>query len=335
LKAYQIGVDLGTSNILVYVNSKDIIFNEPSIVVFDIDSNKPIAIGRAANRMLGKENKKIKAVKPVEAGAIANIDASKAILEHVFSKLKGKNVEIEKSTLLICCPSEMTLVERNALLNLGYKLGIKNVFIEQEVKSGAIGAGIDIFVPKAHMIIDIGGGSTDIGVLSLGDIVVSDSIRIAGHYIDKAIIKYVRFKYNMEIGEKTAENIKIKLATLRKELKNDKEYKFAGKSIKSHSPCKMVIKQSEVRDILLKVFDAISYKVNSVLRVTPPELAADLLENGILVNGGGALIDGINEYFHTITGLNIRISHNPLTAVAEGTKYLLQNKGNYLVKPKD
>ncbi len=334
-KGYEIGVDLGTVNTLVYVRGRGIVYNEPSIVAFDKQTNKPIAIGKDANEMLGKEHVKINVVKPLEGGVISDFTGTKVILESVLNKLKDDNVDIKKSTLLICCPSEMTTSERKALKDLGKELNINDVFVEQEVKAGAIGAGIDIFQAKGSMIIDIGGGSTDIGVLSLGDLVVWDSIRIAGRYFDNEIRKYVKYKYGMEIGEKTAEKIKISLGTLRPDLMEDKEYVYAGRNASTNLPSKNVIKQSEVRMVLLKAFESITAKVLRLFQDLPPELSADILERGIVVNGGGALIDGIKEYFEKMTGLKVSISENPLTSIAEGTKILLKNRGNYLVKPID
>jgi len=333
---YKIGVDLGTVNTLVYINGHGIIYNEPSVVAYDKNTNECIAVGHQAHAMLGKAHNKIRLVKPLEGGVIADIDATKSILEYVFNKLdKATNADFKKSTILICCPSEMSTTEREALKTLAVKLGIKDAFVEPEVKAGAIGAGIDIFAAKGSMIIDIGGGSTDIGVLSLGDLVVTDSIRIAGQHIDNEIIKYIKFKYGMAIGEGTAEKIKINLGTLRNDLKEDKVYAYAGRNIKTGLPVKCEIKQSEIRDIFLRAFSAISNTVLKVLQETPAELASDIFQSEIVVNGGGALIDGVKEYFEELTGLKIKISPFPLTSIAEGSKYLLQNRGNYLVKPTD
>ncbi|MDF2700553.1 MAG: cell shape determining protein MreB/Mrl [Haloplasmataceae bacterium] len=332
-KGYKIGIDLGTANTLVYINGHGIIFNEPSVVAVDRKTNKCIAVGHIANAMLGKGHEGIKVVRPLEGGVIADLDACKANLEFIFKKLDNINVDFKKSTLLICCPSEISTIEKVALKNLAVNLGISDVFIEQEVKAGAIGAGIDIFAPKGSMIIDIGGGSTDIGVLALGDLVVWDSVRIAGNYFDNEILKYVKVKYNIAIGQTTAEKIKINLGTLRRVLDEDKEYTFAGRHIKTGIPSKAVIKQSEIRTLFLTAFEAISNKVIKVLQETPPELSSDIYNSGIYLNGGGALIDGAKEYFESTTGLKVTISPNALTAIVEGTKFLLKNRGNYLVKP--
>ncbi|QVK19673.1 rod shape-determining protein (plasmid) [Mycoplasmatota bacterium] len=333
MNGYKIGIDLGTKNTLVYINGRGIIFNEPSMVAFDRETNKMIAIGHKANDMLGKEHGKIKVTKPLEGGVIADLNATEVILESIFKKFKDTNVNLKHSTLLLCCPSKMTSSERKALEDLAHKLEIKDVLIEKEVKAGAIGSGIDIFMPKGIMIVDIGGGTTDIGVLSLGDVVVHDSIRIAGNYIDNEIIKYIKYKYGMEIGKQTAEKIKIGIGTLKNELAEDRTYTFSGKNSNTNLPGKMIIKQSEIRNILLKIFTKITNKILDVLRKLPPELAEDILEDGIIINGGGALIDGVIDYFENITNLKFRLSKNPLTSIAEGTKILLQNKGDYRTKP--
>lgn len=332
-KGYKIGIDLGTANTLLYITGQGIIYNEPSVVAMDIQTGECIAVGNRANDMLGKEHSKIKVIRPMEGGVIADLDATKANLEFVFKQMENINIDFKTSTLLICCPSELTTTERAALRNLAVKLGIEDVFIEQEVKAGAIGAGIDIFAPRGSMIIDIGGGSTDIGVLSLGDLVVTDSLRVAGNKFDSEIIKHLKIKYSLAIGNRTAERIKITLGTLRKDLPEEKVMTISGRHIKTGLPHRVELHQNEIRDLLTACFDIITNKVIRVLQQTPPELSSDIFQDGIVVNGGGAMIDGVQEYFESKIGLQIKISHDPLTAIIEGTKYLLQNRGNYLIKP--
>jgi len=272
-------------------------------------------------------------MRPLADGAIADLEATKANLEFIFKRIENISVDFKNSTLLICCPSEITQTERKAMKELAVKLGIKDVFIEQEIKAAAIGAGIDIFASKGSMIIDIGGGTTDIGVISLGDLVLTESVRVAGEHIDKEIIKYVKRKYNIAIGTRTAEKIKINIGTLYSS--DDKEYSFAGRHIYRGLPCKMKIKQSEIKPIFLQAFDNIINRVKRVLQDTPPELAADIFYDGIVISGGGALVEGVEEYFEEAIGLKVRISENALTDIVEGTKLLLKNRGNYLVKPMD
>lgn len=334
-RGLQIGVDLGTANTLVYIGGYGIIYNEPSVVAFDRQTKEIVAVGMKAKMMLGKEHDKIKVVKPLERGVIADLDATKANLEFVFKHMEHIDFDYKKSTLLICIPNQVTQIERMALKELAEKLGFRDVFVESEVKAGAIGAGIDIFAPRGSMVVDIGGGTTDIGVLSLGDVVVSDSIRIAGNYFDEQIVKYVKQRYRIHIGNKTAEQIKIHLGTLRSELNEPKEYTFAGRHINTGVPTRGTIKQEEIRNIFLQAFESITLRVINVLQNTPPELASDIYEDGLVVNGGGALIDGVQEYFKERIGIEVRISDNPLTSIVEGTKFLLRNRGNYLVKPID
>jgi rod shape-determining protein MreB and related proteins len=334
-KSYQIGVDLGTANILVYINGSGVVYNEPSVVAFDRATNQCIAVGKRASDMLGKEHKQIRIVKPLDGGVIADLEATKSYLEYVFEKLESISVDLKNSTLLLCCPSEVSHIERVALLDLAKRMGVQDAFVEQEIKAGAIGAGIDIFSAKGSMIIDIGGGTTDIGVLSLGDLVISESVKVAGNYIDKEITKYVKFKYGMLIGTNTAEQIKINLGTLESELKNEKVYSFAGRNISTGLPCKVMIKQSEIRDIFVAAFQTIVNTIIKVLQQTPPELSSDIFLNGIVINGGGALTVGCKEYFEEKLGLKVRIANNALTSIVEGTKVLLLNRGNYLVKPSD
>ncbi len=334
-KSYLIGVDLGTANILVYINGSGVVYNEPSVVAFDNTTNQCIAIGKRAFDMVGKEHKHIRIVKPLDGGVIADLEATKVYLEKVFERLENINVDLKNSTLLLCCPSEVSHIERLALLDLAKKIGVSDAFIEEELKAGAIGAGLDIYESFGSMVVDIGGGTTDVGVLSLGDLVVAESCKIAGNYLDKEITKYVKFKYGVIIGASTAEMIKIKLGTLRRELKEEKEYVFAGRNLNNGLPCKMKIKQAEVRDIFLRGFEVVVNTIKKVLQQTPPELAADIFESEIMINGGGALIDGIKEYLEEALSLRVKIAENPLTSIVEGTKSLLNNRGNYLVKPTD
>ncbi|ERJ11132.1 rod shape-determining protein [Haloplasma contractile] len=334
-KGVKIGVDLGTVNTLVYINGQGVIYNEPSVIAFDRKTKKCIAVGKEAKDMVGKEHDHIDVIKPLEGGVISDLEATKAYLQYVFEKLEHINVKFKKSTLLICCPSEVTNIEKNAMGQLATQVGIRDVFIEEEIKAGAIGAGIDIFAPQGAMIIDIGGGTSDIGVLALGDLVVSESTRIAGNYLDNQITKYVKMKYNMAIGNKTAETIKIKLGTLKETLEEEKEYAFSGRNLKTGLPCKMTVKQSEIRDIFLRAFETITNTAKKVLQQSPPELAADIFNDGIIINGGGALIEGVQAYFENQLNLKIKIAENPLTAIVEGSKLLLKNRGNYLVKPAD
>jgi rod shape-determining protein MreB len=332
-KKLGIGIDLGTTNLLVYIQGHGIIFNEPSVVAFDIETGEVIAGGEDAFSMVGKTHNKIRVSRPLREGVISDMDAAKALLKYVFERVQNiKNLKDAKC--LLCCPSEVTQIEREAMRELALQMGINDVFIEEEIKSGAIGAGMDIYTANAAMVIDIGGGTTDVGVLSLGDVVLSQSIRIAGNYIDQEIVKYVHKTHNLVIGQKTAERAKMEIAIL----SEDEEEKFArvsGRDLVTGLPAATKISSKEMRKLLLPIFDEVINIVYSVLEQTPPELSADLVDNGIVVNGGGALIPGVKEYVEEMVNLPVKISDSPLTDVVEGTKVLLKNRGNYLINPQD
>ncbi|ERJ10881.1 rod shape-determining protein [Haloplasma contractile] len=332
-KKLGIGIDLGTTNLLVYVQGHGIIFNEPSVVAFDVETGDVIAGGEDAFSMLGKTHKKIRVSRPLRDGVISDMDAAKAMLRYVFKRVQTIR-NFKDSKCLICCPSEVTQIEREAMRDLAIQMGIKDVFIEEEIKAGAIGAGIDIYTPTAAMVIDIGGGTTDVGVLSLGDVVLSHSIRIAGNYIDQEIVKYVHKQHNLVIGHSSAEKAKKKIGTL---LETDElqTYRVSGRDLVTGLPSSVELNSDEIRNILLPIFDEIRNVAYTVLEQTPPELAADIVDNGIVVDGGGALIPGIKEYFEEQINLPVRIAENSLTAVVEGTKVLLKNRGSYLVNPTD
>ncbi len=331
-KKLGIGIDLGTTNLLVYIEGHGIIFNEPSVVAFDIETGEVIAGGEDAFSMIGKTHKKIRVSRPLREGVISDMDAAKAMLKYVFQRVQNVR-DFKHSKCLICCPSEVTQIEREAMRELAIQMGITDVFIEEEIKSGAIGSGIDIYHANAAMVIDIGGGTTDVGVLSLGDVVLSQSIRVAGNYIDQEIIKYVHKTHNLVIGQKTAERAKIEIATLLDE--EEKFVKISGRDLVSGLPSATKLSSKEIRKLLLPIFDEIVNVVYSVLEQTPPELSADIVDNGIIVNGGGALIPGITEYIEEMVNLPVKVANNPLTAVVEGTKVLLKNRGNYLINPAD
>jgi rod shape-determining protein MreB len=332
-KSLGIGIDLGTTNLLVYIQGHGIIFNEPSVVSFDIETGEVIAGGEDAFSMIGKTHDKIRVSRPLREGVISDMDAAKSLLRYVFERVQNVR-NFKDAKCLICCPSEVTQIEREAMRELAIQMGIHDVFIEEEIKAGAIGAGMDIYTANAAMVIDIGGGTTDVGVLSLGDVVLSQTLRIAGNYIDQEIIKYVHKTHNLVIGQKTAEKAKLEIATLLDE-EEEKFTRVSGRDLVTGLPSATKISSKELRKLLLPIFDEVTNVVYSVLEQTPPELSADLVDNGIIVNGGGALIPGVVEYFEEMVQLPIRIANNPLTAVVEGTKVLLKNRGNYLVNPTD
>ncbi len=332
-KKLGIGIDFGTTNLLVYVQGHGIIFDEPSVVAFDIESGDVIAGGRDAFAMIGKTHNKIRVSRPLRDGVISDMDAAKALLKYVFKRVQTLR-SLKNSLCLICCPSEVTQIEREALKDLALQMGITDAFIEEEIKSGAIGSGIDIYSPEAAMIIDLGGGSTDVGVLSLGDVVLSKSIRVAGNYIDQEIIKHIHKQHNLVIGPITAEKVKTEISTL---IPNDKEKKIliSGRDLVTGLPSAATVSSKEIFELLLPIFGEITNIVYTVLEQTPPELASDIVKKGIVIEGGGALIPGVKEYFEKALNLKVRTAAEPLRVVVEGTKILLKNRGSYLVNPQD
>ena len=332
--SFNVGVDLGTSNLLIYVEGRGTIFNEPSFIAVDKASGKVVSVGTEAAELVGKVHDKVEVVKPLQGGVISDVGMIREILMFTFDRLFVNSTE-QINKLLICIPSEITETEKAAILQLGEVLGIHDIRIDEEIKAAAIGSGVDIYTPSGHLVVDLGGGTTDFGVLSLGDVVLSKSIKVAGDYFDKQIMDYVKEKHKLEIGPQTAEKAKIFLASLTGELPKDEEgnaltYAVMGRDLVSGLPQQVVLQAKEARNILLDSFEAIKATLISTLEATPPELAGDLVENGIIVTGGGAQIKGLKEYLEKVTHVDVHISSTPMTAVVDGTKKLLKmNKNHY------
>lgn len=322
----DIGIDLGTANILIYIKGQGIVLNEPSVVAIEKDTKKPLAFGEEAHMMLGKTPGKYVAIKPMKDGVIADFDITLLMLNYFVNKVKGYG--FRKPRIIICCPVDTTAVEKNALREAAERLGAKRVFIEEEPKVAAIGAGLDISKPYGNMIIDIGGGTTDIAVLSLGDIVISKSMKIAGNVFDNDIRDYIKDKYKLLVGERTSQNIKHEIGSVYKD-KEDKEkrktMKVKGRDLVSGLPKTITITSLEVMEALKRDVDKIIETAKNVLEETPPELSADLMENGIVLTGGGALISGMERLFSEKLEVPVRLANNPLTSVAEGTGVMLDN----------
>lgn len=316
----DIGIDLGTVNILVYVKGEGIIVNEPSVIVVDEQTKKPIAFGEEANKMLGRTPGKIKAIKPMKDGVIADFEMVETLLSYLLKKINIKN-KIVKPRIIICCPSNITEVEKNAIKEAAERTGAKKVFIEEEPKVAAIGAGLEIGEPMGNMVVDIGGGTTDIAVLSLGNIVTSASIKTAGNTFDENIIEYVKNKYKLLIGEKTAENIKIKIGTVKSTKKEKLEIR--GRDLIGGLPKTITITSDEVEEALKDSINKIISMIKVVLEQTPPELASDIIENGIMLTGGGAMLQNLKELLEEELKVPVKVAENPLACVAEGTGIML------------
>ena len=319
----DIGIDLGTANILINIKGQGVVLNEPSVVTIDEDTRKVLAVGKEAHEMLGRTPGKVKAIKPMKDGVIADFELTETMLNLFLKKVKGKNI-LCKPRIIICCPTNITAVEKNAIKEAAERTGAKKVIIEEEPKVAAIGVGLDISKPCGSMIVDIGGGTTDIAVLSLGNIVISESIKIAGNVFDDAIIKYIKEKYKLLIGERTAEEIKKEIGIVYGgNSKNKIEVK--GRSIETGLPKSIHINEIEIEEALKNSIEEIEKKIKIVLENTPPELSADIINNGIVITGGGSLIRGLDVLLTQELDVPITLADNPLTCVAEGTGKLLEN----------
>ena len=321
--AKDIGIDLGTANVLIYIKGKGIVLNEPSVVVIETETKKVIAVGQEANEMLGRTPGKVKAVKPMKDGVIADFELTEIMLNSFIKKIKAKG-SISRPRILICCPTNITPVEKNAIKEAAERTGARKVYIEEEPKVAAIGAGMDISKPTANMVLDIGGGTTDIAILSLNGIVSSTSVKVAGNALDQDIIKYIREKYKLLIGEKTAEDIKINFANIYKPNKKEK-LEIRGRDLITGLPHAIEINQEETKEALSDSIDKIIKACKNVLEQTPPELSADIVEKGVILTGGGALLTGLVEVLEEALTIPVLIAETPLTCVAEGTGILLDN----------
>ncbi len=317
----DIGIDLGTASILVYVKEKGVVLKEPSVVAFDRDTNRIKAIGEEARLMLGRTPGNIVAVRPLRQGVISDYTVTEKMLKYFIQKAVGRQ-RFRKPLISICVPSGVTEVERKAVEDAAFQAGARDVKIIEEPIAAAIGAGIDIARPCGNMIVDIGGGTSDIAVISLGGTVVSTSIKIAGDDFDDAIVRYMRKKHNLLIGERTAEDIKIRIGSAfpRPEVE---QVDVRGRNLVTGLPKTITVTSKEteeaLKDTTLQIVDA----VHSVLEKTPPELAADIADRGIVLTGGGSLLYGLEELIESKTGITTMTSEEPMTAVAVGTgKYV-------------
>jgi rod shape-determining protein MreB len=324
LFAQDIGIDLGTANVLIYMKGQGIVLNEPSVVAIDCDTKKTLAVGSEARNMLGRTPGKVLAIRPMKDGVIADFETTEIMLDYFIKKAGCRNF-LGKPRILICCPSNITQVEKNAIKEAAERTGAKKVFIEEEPKVAAVGAGIDISAPCGNMVIDVGGGTTDIAVLSLGGIVTSASIKVAGNTFDTDIMKYIKNKYKLLIGDMTAENIKLKIGTVFSDKKNQDKMVVRGRDLVTGLPNTITITSSEIEEALHESSMIIVHSAKNVLEQTPPELAADIVDNGITLTGGGALIKGLDKLLEHELKVPVKIAESPLNCVANGAGTLLEN----------
>lgn len=321
--AKDIGIDLGTANVLINVKGKGIVLNEPSVVAIDTHTGKVLAVGTEAYKMVGRTPGNIRSIRPLKDGVIADFDITEAMLEYFINKLNVKGV-FSKPNILICAPTNITDIEQKAIIQAAEKSGGRHVYLEFEPKVAAVGAGLDIFQPQGNMVIDIGGGTSDIAVLSLGEIVTSRSLRLAGDKMDASIAAYVKNKHKLIIGEHTAEQIKIKIGAVYEA--NEKEtIEVRGRDIATGLPREVSVTSVEVAEALHETMMAIIEGAKGVLEKTPPELSADIIDRGIMLTGGGALLKGISQLFAAELKVPVLLADDPLDAVALGTGVLLDN----------
>ena len=319
----EIGIDLGTANILIYVKKAGIVVNEPSVVTINTETNRPVAVGEEARQMLGKTPGKLKAIRPLKDGVIADFQLTEIMLTHFINKLNLKGI-FSRPTILICCPSNITSIEKSAIQDVALRCGARKVFIEEEPKAAAVGAGLDISKPSGNMVIDIGGGTTDVAVLSLGDIVTSKSLKIAGDTMDQDIVKYVKDNYKLLIGDTTAEAIKIELGNA---IDADKEHtmEVRGRDMVTGLPKTITLTEEDGQIALKEVCEAVMIATKQVLEQTPPELSADIVNKGIFLTGGGALLRRLDTFLESALKVPVFVAERPLDCVAEGCGIMLEN----------
>ncbi|MET7044619.1 rod shape-determining protein [Clostridium botulinum] len=318
----DMGIDLGTATVLVYMKGKGVILNEPSVVAIDRNKNKVLAVGQEAREMIGRTPGNIVAIRPMRNGVISDYDITEKMLKYFIGKACGKK-KISAPRVVICIPSEATEVEKRAVMDAARNAGAKKVFLIEEPLAAAIGADLDITKASGSMIIDIGGGTTDIAVISLGGIVVRSSIKIAGDKFDDAVIKYIRKKHKLMIGERTAEDLKIKIGSAFRKGENT-SMNIRGRDLVTGLPKNLTVTSDEMREALQDTVNAIAELTHSVLEKTPPELSADIADKGIIMTGGGALLSGLSDLIESVNKVPVHIAENPVSCVAEGTGKMLE-----------
>lgn len=320
----DIGIDLGTANVLIYRQGEGIILNQPSIVAVDNVTKKVIAVGEEAYSMIGRTNNNIELIRPLKDGVIADFDVTCEMIKIFLNKVDSRNfIKLNQPKILICCPTNITSVERDAIAKVAELAGASEVFVQEEPKVAAVGAGLSIFEPLGNMVIDIGGGTTDIAVLSMGEIVNSSSLKVAGDLLTQDIYDYVKNKYQLLIGTRMSEEVKIELATA---LNPDENHKMTitGRDLIQGLPKKIEISEVDAYEALKASIDRIVNETKSVLETTEPELSSDIIEQGIFLTGGGALLSGLDTYIEQCIGVPVYVAEDPLNAVVKGTGTLLE-----------
>lgn len=313
----DIGIDLGTANTLVYIRGKGIVLREPSVVAINTVSKKVLAVGEEAKKMIGRTPGNIVAIKPLKDGVIADFDITEEMLRYFINKVCSKNA-FSTPRIVVGYPSGVTEVERRAIEEATRRAGAREVFLMEEPMAAAIGAGLPVNEPTGSMVVDIGGGTTEVAIISLGGIVTSKSLRIAGNELDESIVNYIKKQYSLMIGERTAENIKIEIGSAYRSEEDEISMQIRGRDLITGLPKVVEIKRSEVRQALSEPINAIIEAIKTTLEKTPPELAADIMDRGIMLTGGGALLKGLDELINSETHMPVNIAETPLDCVAIG-----------------
>ena len=318
----DIGIDLGTATVIAYVKGKGVVLREPSVVAVDSNTNEVLAVGQEARRMLGRTPGNIVATRPLREGVISDYTVTEKMLKYFINKINGKTLFSPRA--MICIPSRVTEVEKKAVVDAAMQAGARKVFLIEEPIAAAIGAGIDIAKPCGNMVVDIGGGTTDVAVISLGGSVESTSLKVAGDKFDEYIVKYIKRKYNIMIGERTAEDLKINIGCVYPKIQNT-EMEIRGRDLSTGLPKTITVYSNEMLEALIEPAMMIVDAVHSVLEKTPPELAADISDRGIYMTGGGCLVDGLDKLLQEKTGINVMIANDAVSCVALGTGKALDN----------
>lgn len=322
----DIGIDLGTANTLVYMRGKGIIIREPSVVAVDVKMDRVRYVGQEAKDVIGRTPGSIVAVRPLKDGVIADFDMTTSMLQEFIRKaLKGRAFAGSRVRVIICIPSGVTALERRAVKEATQNAGAKRVSIIEEPMAAAIGAGLPVADPTGSMIVDIGGGTSEVAVISLGGIVTSRSVRVAGDEFDSSIINYIKKKYNLLIGERTAENIKIAIGSAYPYADNEPSMDIKGRNLLNGLPENITVTSEEIREALSEPLSHVIEAIKVTLEKTPPELAADIIDQGIILAGGGALLKGLDLLIHAETGMPVKVAERPLDCVADGTGKVLEN----------
>ncbi|AIQ49738.1 rod shape-determining protein MreB [Paenibacillus sp. FSL R7-0273] len=319
----DIGIDLGTANVLIHVKGRGVVLDEPSVVTLESDTKRVLAVGEQARRMVGRTPGNITTIRPLRDGVIADFAITEMMLKYFIDRVGGRTW-YSKPRILICAPTNITSVEQKSIREAAERSGARDVYMEEEPKAAAIGAGMDIYQPSGNMVVDIGGGTTDVAVLSMNDVVTASSIKVAGDKFDEAILRYIKQKYKLLIGERTAEDIKVSIGSVRPGGMKA-EMDIRGRDMVSGLPQTLTISSGEVKEALWDPVSMIVAAAKSVLERTPPELSADIIDRGVVLTGGGALLNGLDELLSEQLHVPVWVAEDPMHCVVKGTGILLDN----------